>query len=183
MQKLGRNISRIIDLFTNLGGLLIIVMMLHVTIDVIMRNIFRSGLDGTIEIVSNYYMVMIGFLSLCFAEEKNRHISVELITDQMPLWLQRHLAGLSYLIGTVVFGFLTARTFVEAQKKMSVGAFVTQGTSDVAIWPAYYAIPVGCFLMLLVVLYKLACYVTNSRSGLNESMNDLDPESETGAEV
>jgi TRAP-type C4-dicarboxylate transport system permease small subunit len=180
MSGLGRFISRLIDLFTNLGGIFIIVMMIHITVDVILRYFFHSAVEGTIEIVSNYYMIIIGFLSLCFTEEKNRNISVELVTDMMPKWLQRHLEGFSYLFALVIFGFLAVRTFIEAGKKQAVGAFVTQGTSDVVIWPAYYIIPLGCVLVLIVVAYKLACYVTGSESGLNEKLEDADPSAEYG---
>ncbi len=176
MFNLGKAISRAISFISNIGAIFIIVMMLHITADVVMRYFFKSSVDGTIEIVTNYYMIIIGFLTLCFTEEKNRNISVELVTDQMPVWLQRHLEAFSYLLSIIVFGFLTVRTFFEAQKKQAIGAFVTQGTSDIIIWPAYYVIPVGCVLILVVLLYKLACYVTGSPSGLNESLVDTLPE-------
>ncbi len=60
MYNLGRAISRGIGLISNLGAVFIIVMMLHITADVVMR-FFDSSVDGTIEIVTNYYMIIIGF--------------------------------------------------------------------------------------------------------------------------
>src|SRR5690606_34730268 len=124
-------------------------------VDVICRYFFSIALEGTIEYVSYYYMIIVAFFSLAFAEEKDRHISVELVTDMMPGWMQKHIQGFAALCGVVVFAFLTVRTFGEAGKKYDVGASILGGTANIVIWPAYYVVPLGCFLMLVIVLYKL----------------------------
>ena len=56
-----------------------------------MRSFFNYPLPGTITIVSYYYMAIAAFMPLAFAEQKQAHISVEVITERMPKWLQKHL--------------------------------------------------------------------------------------------
>lgn len=180
MTALGALISRVIALFTNLGSLFIIVMMMHIAADVVMRYVFKSGLTGTIEIVTSYYMIIVGFFSLCFTEEKNRNISVELFADMMPKWVQKHLDGLAWLLSILVFAALMVRNWEEALKKHGVHAYVTSGDTNIPVWPAYYIIPLGTALVLVVVLYKFVCYVTGARSGLDTSLDEVDPDVKPG---
>lgn len=180
MTKLGNFISRIVSALSILGTILLLVMVLHVTADVVCRYLLKAPLPGTIEIVINYHMIIIGFLSLSFAEEKNRHISVELIADLMPQSVQRRLDVLASFTAVVVFGFLTWRNWIEALKKYDIKAYVTQGTTDIPIWPAYFVVPLGCALILIVALYKLVCGVTGATSGLDEGLDELQTAIEPG---
>ncbi|MFD0390887.1 TRAP transporter small permease [Tistrella bauzanensis] len=88
MQALGRGLSRLIHFTTVLGVLAVTLMMLHITIDVVVRNIFGITLPGTIAAVSNFYMLVVAFLPLAYAEEADKHISVEVVTELMPARVQ-----------------------------------------------------------------------------------------------
>ena len=157
-----------------LGTLLLLLMVLHITCDVAARYLLNSPLPGTIEIVINYHMITIGFLSLCFTEEKNRNISVELVADLLPQSTQRRLDVVAHLVSVVVFGFLTYRNWFEAVKKFEIKAYVTQGSTDIPIWPAYFVVPIGCALVCIVAFYKLVCGVTGAKSGLDTTLDDVD---------
>lgn len=91
MYAFGKLLSRIIDSMTVISGLAIAVMMVHIVLDVVLRNVFNYPLPGTITIVSYYYMAIAAFMPLAFAEQKSAHISVEVITELMPAGVQRHL--------------------------------------------------------------------------------------------
>ncbi|MEC7258004.1 MAG: TRAP transporter small permease, partial [Pseudomonadota bacterium] len=155
-------------------------MVLHVTADVVCRYLLNAPLPGTIEIVINYHMIIIGFLSLSFAEEKNRHISVELVADLLPARVQRKLDVLASFTAVVVFGFLAWRNWAEAMKKYDIKAYVTQGATDIPIWPAYFVVPLGCALILIVALYKLVCGLTGAASGLDEGLDDIEAATQAG---
>ena len=64
MKTLGRLLSRVIDSMTVISGLAIALMMIHITLDVVMRNFFNYPLPGTITIVSYYYMAITAFMPL-----------------------------------------------------------------------------------------------------------------------
>ncbi|MFD2857778.1 TRAP transporter small permease [Seohaeicola zhoushanensis] len=174
LTRLGRVISRVVSLLSFIGTVLLAVMVLHITLDVASRYILNTPLPGTIEIVINYHMIIIGFLSLSFTEEKNRNISVELVADLLPKRVQLRLDVLASFVSVVVFGFLTYRNWVEAMKKFDILAFVTQGTTDIPIWPAYFVVPFGCAMVCLVALYKLICGLTGVKSGLDSELFDVD---------
>ena len=49
-----------------LGALAVVAMMLHISLDVVLRNAFRISLDTVPEIVARYYMTALAFLPLAF---------------------------------------------------------------------------------------------------------------------
>ena len=179
MFAIGRFLSKVTNVVSIIGGLAIALMMFHITFDVIGRYFFNSPIPGTITIVSYYYMSIAAFVPLAFAEQKDAHISVEVITERMPAWMRRNLEHLARLCSLVVFGFLTVRSFGEAQGKFSMGASIVQGNSDISIWVTYFMLPLGAGLMTLVVLYKLINGFLPQESGLDTERakaDELDPD-------
>lgn len=183
MYGIGRFLSKITNLMTVIGGLAIAFMMLHITFDVASRFLFNSPMPGTISIVSYYYMVIAVFIPLAFAEQKNAHISVEVITARLPMWMQAQLERLSLLLSITIFSLLTIRTWEEAEKKRIYGATVVQGSDSISIWITYYVLPIGCGLMAIVALYKLLNSCLGTKSGLDSSpaqVDDIETDDETG---
>ena len=175
MHTLGKLLSRLVDLVTVLSGLAVALMMLHITADVISRYAFNYPLPGTISIVSNFYMVLVAFMPLAFAEQKSAHISVEVLTERFPGRVQKHLAGWLLLVSAAVFAVMTGRTWDEAIAKQAINASVVQGDTSLLIWPTYFFIPLGCGLMCAVCLYKFVVYLTGARSGLDGVRAGPDP--------
>ncbi|MDA7416014.1 TRAP transporter small permease [Xenophilus arseniciresistens] len=177
MFRLGRLLSRFIDVLTVIAGLSIAFMMLHITADVVARVVFQSPLPGTMSLVSYYYMAVAAFMPLAFAEQKSAHISVEVLTERLPATVQKHLAGWLLLISAASFLALTVRTWGEAMTKWEIKASVVQGLDSIPVWPTYFVLPVGCALMFLVVVYKFLVYVSGAESGLDDERaraDDLD---------
>ena len=168
MYKLGRLLSKITDVTTIIGGLAIALMMVHITLDIVCRFVFNTPIPGTITIVSNFYMVIAAFVPLAFAEQKEAHISVEVLTERMPAFIQKHLAGWCLLVSGIVFALLTVRNWQEAVVKHRIGASIVQGDTSIVIWPTYYVLPIGFGLMTVVLLYKFVAYLTGARSGLDD---------------
>lgn len=179
MYVIGRILAHITNVMTIIGGLAIALMMFHVTADVAGRYFFNAPIPGTITIVSYYYMIVAAFIPLAFAEEKDAHISVEVVTERLPQWLQNNLQRLALLCSMTVFGMLAWRTFEEAGRKFAMGASVVQGNSDITIWATYYVLPIGCGLMVLVLLYKFLVSTFGLENGLDRERakaDDLSPD-------
>lgn len=174
MYAIGRILARITNAVSILGGLAIALMMFHITFDVIGRYVFNTPIPGTITIVSYYYMSIAAFVPLAFAEQKDAHISVEVITELMPAWIRNNLERLAFLCSLTVFGFLALRSFGEAQRKFDMGASVVQGSADITIWVTYYMLPLGAALMFLVVLYKLVNSFLPHENGLDTERSKAD---------
>jgi TRAP-type C4-dicarboxylate transport system permease small subunit len=168
MYLIGRFLSHLNTTLTTLGGLAIALMMLHVSLDVLLRYVFNAPLPGTITIVAYYYMIIAAFLPLAFAEQKNAHISVEVFTDLLPDRGQYHLAAWILPLSAAIFGGMAWRTWGEAVSKHNITASVVQGNTSIPVWPTYYVLPIGFGLLSLVLAYKFLVYLFQSSSGLDE---------------
>lgn len=136
-----------------IGGVGLILMMLHIAAEVVARYVFNSPLHGTVEIVSAYYMVAVVFLPLAMIERANGHIIVELVSQHFPRRIQAVLIGVVALISALYFGAFTWQTWSDALNKFAVGEQAL-GTVAVTVWPTRFYLPIGCGLIALVLVHK-----------------------------
>lgn len=147
--------GRVVDLTTLIGGCAILLMAGHITADVLMKAVVGKPLPGTIVFVSNWYMVFAAFLPMAFAERRNSHISVEVMTENFPPRLQRFTNVLTMILAAIVFAALAWQSFIEAERARASGAFVLEMGLKIPVWPARYSLPFGAGLMVLVLLVKI----------------------------
>jgi TRAP-type C4-dicarboxylate transport system permease small subunit len=169
MFVIGRAISLLSRSASVIGALCVVLMVLHVTADVIGRYVFNAPLPGTIVIVANYYMILLVFLSIGIAEEKRSHISVEFFTDMMPERAQVGISAFGMLLTLPVVAVLMIGGYDEAMKKTNTGTTMEQGSAMIEVWQSYWAVPIGAGLMGLVTLYRLLTLIFGTRSGLDET--------------
>ncbi len=162
-------LGRAIDITTLVGALAVVLMMVHISVDVVAKYIFGVPMPGTITIVSNYYMIVVAFLPLAFAERRNGHISVEVLTVHMPMPAQRVLNIIGLLFAAAVFGALTWQGWFEAGRARAVGAFEIEQDTKLLTWPARYLLPLGCGIMCITLLAKLwIALVRREKQSLDE---------------
>lgn len=149
----GKLLAGASNLLAWVAGVALILMMLHITAEVVARYVFNSPLHGTVEIVSAYYMVAVVFLPLAMIEWVNGHIVVELLTQHFPRRVQEVLIGVVALVSALYFGAFTWQTWGDALQKFAVRE-VTLGTVAVTVWPTRFYLPIGCGLITLVLIYK-----------------------------
>lgn len=166
---IGKGLSMLAKGASLVGTICVILMMLHVTADVIGRYFFNAPLPGTIVVVANYYMIVLVFIAIGVAEEKRAHISVEFVTDLMPEKVQAGFSVFSGILTVIVITILMIAGYGEAVKKTNIGASMEQGSQLIQIWQSYWAIPVGAGLMALIAAYRVITTVTGLRSGLTET--------------
>jgi len=139
----------------------ILVMMVHVTADVIMKYAFRQPIPGTLEVVSYYYMVAIVVLPTSFVEWTRQSIAVELLYQMMPYWLQAACVVIILSTSAAVYGGLAAISWPDAIHSFEINEIV-MGPVNVVIWPARFLLPVTMFITALVCVWHLFVFFTNS---------------------
>lgn len=180
MKHLQRALEPLVAAMGLVGMICVTLMMLHITTDVVMRFVFNSPIRGTITIVSHYYMVILGFCSLAVAESRDAHVSVEIFTDLMPRNIQTGLASMAAFLATIIFAFVTVRTWQEAIHKMEISAAIQQGSLTIPVWPSYFALPVGCGLMALTALWRSGAIAFGAPSTFGPVLSsDVDTEETT----
>jgi TRAP-type C4-dicarboxylate transport system permease small subunit len=168
MSAISRLLRWTTDLTLIIGLFAVALMMLHITIDVVGKFGLNEPVPATIALVSSYYMVVIAFLPIAYAETRNSHITVEVLTELFPLRAQLHLYSWSYLISSLVYGLLTYRSWNEALRAHETGSFIMEQSTKLLVWPSYYLLPIGCGLMTAVLIFRFVIYITGAKSELGE---------------
>ncbi|RIX99721.1 TRAP transporter small permease [Aureimonas flava] len=156
MSVLANLLRRLIAVYRAIAGAAVILMMLHITLDVVLAYVWGAAPPGTIAIVSAYYMVIVAFLPLAMVEAEDGHISVEVVADLLPPPLQRVAQAVSLVVSFAVFAFLTAGSWSIAVEKWRIGAFIIERDTAVPVWPSYFLLPMGTALMLLALAMRFA---------------------------
>ena len=144
------------------GCLFLMLMMLHVTADVVLRFVTNRPIIGTLETVSFYYMTLAVFLPLAYVERRGEHIRVDLFVQLMPRPVQLWLYVLACLLGLIYFGILAYQSYLDALR--STERLETIMSNFIFyIWPARWALPVGFAAVVLAILSNLLRAIAQRR--------------------
>jgi TRAP-type C4-dicarboxylate transport system permease small subunit len=171
MRQFKRTLDWIVDALTWFACVLTVLMMLHVTADVIGRYVFNSPLVGTIEIVSAYYMAGLAFLPLALITRERGHIIVELFTTWMSRRGRTLLDAIVALLTLAYVVMFTWETAVIAIDKTGIREAREAGTGFIPIWQSRWVVPVGFGLM---AVYLLIYIVRDFRSVKTGEYPDVD---------
>lgn len=150
MQRLVQLAALVAKALGYIGALAVVAMMLHISLDVFLRNVFRLSLDTVPEIVARYYMTALAFLPLAWLEMRRDMISVELLDFALSARLRRISDASVMLIASAVYGLLAWTNWTKALKETRVGTIVEIGDFKMAVWHSFYFAPVGFTLAALV---------------------------------
>lgn len=151
------------SLLAVVAGLSLVVMMVHVSLDVLLKYFFKLPIPGTAEVVASYYMIGTVFLPLAYIEVHNRPIVVELFYDRMPRALQAPLDVLGTLASLAFYAFLTWQSMKIALVSLENREYV-DGLWKVVVWPSRFIIPVGLTIACAALLMRLALMARGSRT-------------------
>ncbi len=138
-----------------IGAFAILTLMIHVTLDVVLRNLANRPVPATYEIVTNYYMVALAFIPLAWVEKSGGMVNVEVIEgflNPFALWFSDRLVA---LISTAIYLLLAWVTFEASIKTFAAGTFVLAQNIPIPTWPAYFLPPLGFFLAAIVAAARL----------------------------
>src|SRR5699024_1779201 len=140
-------LMRLTNFFGVLGGIGIVMLMLHVVLDVSLRFLLNKPIQGTLEFSQFWYMPIIVFLGLAIAERTDQHISAPIVYDRLSPRLKIELTivstvlSVALLIGFAWYGYQEALTHLQQRSAGIV--------SEVPIWPARFLVPIGCVMFAL----------------------------------
>lgn len=154
MNWIDRTLGASTHLLTFSGGVLVMAMMLHIVADVLSKWLFNFPLDGTLEIVSHYYMVGLIFLPLAFVQQKGSHIVAEIFTQNLA---DRARAGLEGVVGIFMFVYVVVFVWTsagEAIDKTRDFEYLEATEFFITIWPTRWFLPIGFGFMGLYAIHQ-----------------------------
>lgn len=137
-----------------LGAIGVVAMLVHVTAYVILRYALHAPVPATVEIVSYYYMVLIAFLPIAWAERRGDMISVEIFAHFFTGTLGRIVDVAVAFVTSGVYVILTYTTWMAAMREFSAKSFTISLSIAIPTWPSYFILPISFALAALVTLYR-----------------------------
>ena len=111
-------------------------MMLHVSADVTGRSFFGRPLEGTTEIVSAYYMVIVAYLPWAYLARNDTHISVDILTQLMPVKVAFWLDIAVKILVVVYLSLFIYQTGSQAIGQTRIHEVWQAGTIFIPVWPS-----------------------------------------------
>ena len=156
--------ARVSGFMAMIGGIILFVMMVQVSLDVAAKYILHKPIPSTLEIVSAYYMVALVFLPLGAVTRDHEHLEVELFTQHLA---PRKLAFFKFFgctIGAIYAVFLLMEGFQEALHKTHIGEVWETATFDIPVWGARWFYPIGAALTCVyLAIYAIDNFVFMTR--------------------
>jgi TRAP-type transport system small permease protein len=141
---------RIYDWLGHLGGLILAVMTAAVFLQVVLRYLGLTGIDG-LEEVPRYLFVWLVMVGAAAAMERGEHTVLDYFLNRMPPVMRALVLILTTSASIILFGWLIKLSLVlvpNAQLQTSAGL-------DLPLGYVYAAIPVGAALIILPQLRSL----------------------------
>lgn len=137
-----------------LGAIAILLMCVLIVLDVLSKFILGEPITGTLELVSNHFMIAAVFLPMAYAQSERSHVDVEIFT----LWLKpRATLGLDavvVLVSSAALAVFSWQAGKIAYQKYSVGESISLAFSSVPIWPARWILPISAAVFAVVLLWQ-----------------------------
>ncbi len=153
MDRIRRLLEGCATLLSHVGGVVIVVMMVHISADVVAKELFSSPIDGTLEITAVYYMVALVFLPLAQVTMGEGHIKVELFTRRLGTRALLVLETAVALIAALYVGAMALGGIDEAIYRTGIRDTLEAASGTLQVWPSRWLVPVGAGLMSLWLLY------------------------------
>jgi len=129
------------------------IMMCLTTADAIGRYCFNWPIPVAYDITERYLMPMALCLGLIYAYQSGSFIRVTFLVDRLPKQVKLPVNTLVQVVTTLYAVALVFTTTKRAFQVRESGA--TLASMNFPVWPGYFMIPVGLFLMTLLMLFDL----------------------------
>ena len=137
-------------------------MMVIAFVDVIGSKFFSWSLKGAAEFIEELNVLLV-FLAIGYVELERGHIRISVLEHIPFKGLSNVMKLFRYLVGILVIGILSWRTFVFAQKMFATGV-AKNSPIDFPIWPSAMVVFLGfSFLTIAFILLFIKTIIKNSK--------------------
>lgn len=152
MNKFGKILTKLEDTL-HLGGCLSLVAVAAlINADILLRLFFNTPVQIQFELTELYLMPALATLSLSRVFRDGGHLALEFMPERLPGYLGLLIVKLRLLLPAAFFAALTWMSGKFALKAFTHGD-VEYGVIDWPLGWAYAAIPLGCSVLVLRLLY------------------------------
>lgn len=163
IRKSARSAETIINRISQVVGavaiLFLVGMMLLTVADVFLRYVFSAPIKGSLEL-TEFFMVVAGFLGIAWCAVKRGHVKVDLIVRHMPPRAQGITDTITMLLAMTVVPLIAWQGFAQARYLM-VENFVSPSL-NIPEFPFYMVMGIGYVLIFFVMITVLVEFITKA---------------------
>ena len=156
VQTVSKILKKVVSITDKIAGFCFFSVMMLVLTNIIMRNVFKRPIMGTVEIVGLLVSTGLG-LALSNCEMTGRNIAMDTLTEKLSLKTQKIIDIAIYVISLVFWGIVVWRIFVFANTLLINGRVTS--TASIPIYPFVFVLGFSMFCLVAVLLYKLLCNI------------------------
>ncbi|WP_314037688.1 TRAP transporter small permease [Dietzia sp. CH92] len=149
-----RGIDRLSMSAAAIGGLTAVGLMLNVVLDVALRFLAGTPIEGTLDLTQYAWMPVLVSLGLGYALHRGEHIRVSLLTVSAGLRAQRIVEVCSLIVTVVAVVVLIWFSAERANESTHLGESAV-GTAWLNIWPVRWVLVVGLVVLLLQTVVEI----------------------------
>lgn len=153
-----------------LCGLSLVLLMLMTSLEVALRQLVSYSIPGVFE-MSTQLMVGASLLGISYVQRKKEHISIDVLTKQMPVLMNNIINLIVYVLGffiTLLFAWQGWHSLVDS---FLIGEH-TSGIVHVPIWPARLVVVLSMVLIATRFLLDIVMQSGNMRGSVDTSTED-----------
>ncbi|MGI6747572.1 MAG: TRAP transporter small permease [Anaerovoracaceae bacterium] len=145
--------------FSNIGlilGLLgVYLMMLVIVLDVVTRNFFNLSITGIFEFVQYYLLPLSIFPVFGYAYSTGVMPRITMLIDKFSKKTQHIASVLVLIVNIILFTLMAWFSLLYAIQSTKDKAFVIIGMNNIPLWPLYYLVVLGFFLIIAESVFSL----------------------------
>ncbi|MDX2446286.1 MAG: TRAP transporter small permease [Desulfobacterales bacterium] len=164
VQLLDKTVCGISRVFNTIGLLMLMLMMFLVTVDVFLRYIFNSPIEGVYEAVE-FMMAVVFCYSIAHTQRCKGHVSVNLVTLRLSARNKAITDSMVSLISFSVFALMTWQSFLKAGDIMHIAETSTGGIAffgPLPVYPFMYMTSAACLVFCLELLVDFFVSITSA---------------------
>ena len=174
MQKsLSGIIKKMFFITDRLAGVCFFSVMALVLANIIMRNVFKMPILGTVEIVGLLIATGLG-LALANCEMNNGNIAMDVVTEKLSKKTQKIIEIITYIISLSFWAIVVWRIIIYASTSFTNGRVTP--TTSIPIYPFIFILGFNVFCLCVALVYKLVCAIQNMAE-LSKSAYEVKEES------
>jgi TRAP-type C4-dicarboxylate transport system permease small subunit len=158
-----RPITKLSEAMLSITAIPVLAMMVHVTMDVALKYLINTPIQGTLEITAYYYMVSIVVFPMAFVELTRQSIAVDLFYQMVPRNLQILAMVFVLLLSALGYGGLGVISWPEAMSSFEKRE-IAMGSINIYIWPTRFLLPLSLWVAMAVCLSLLYRLLTNEEA-------------------
>ncbi|MEV9640783.1 TRAP transporter small permease subunit [Mammaliicoccus sciuri] len=180
MAPIKKGFEKIEKICLVLSAAALFIMMVWIFADVIMRYFFNSPIAGTMEITSEYFMVIIVYLGISYTLKHNGHVKVDLLESKLSKSFKVALSIFKDLLVLIILGLMLVSNinlFFDYYER----GITSVGSIEYLLAPAFLVMALGVLMVIARLIFNVVESISSlSKQEVNEETTVINLREEAG---